>query len=165
MTFAYLCLQIPQEPGWCTRFDGKKPKRILDIICLLLFVTDLKATPRLLTSCEKITRTFLSLFHEAASRIVVLYVRVTQTSLNPPQVPLGAGVALACKYLGNNQLCVSLYGDGAANQVWHRNHCGLSLVLYCYCIPLTSIYLWSNLRMLFRTQSACKHWTMNLIDE
>jgi len=26
-------------------------------------------------------------------------------------------VALACKYQGNNQLCVCLYGDGAANQV------------------------------------------------
>lgn len=34
-----------------------------------------------------------------------------------PQVPLGAGVALACKYMGNNELCVCLYGDGAANQV------------------------------------------------
>lgn len=33
------------------------------------------------------------------------------------QVPLGAGVALACKYQGNNELCVCLYGDGAANQV------------------------------------------------
>ncbi|KAG7217323.1 hypothetical protein INR49_027867, partial [Caranx melampygus] len=32
------------------------------------------------------------------------------------QVPLGAGVALACKYQENNQLCVCLYGDGAANQ-------------------------------------------------
>ncbi|TNN41118.1 Pyruvate dehydrogenase E1 component subunit alpha, somatic form, mitochondrial [Liparis tanakae] len=32
------------------------------------------------------------------------------------QVPLGAGVALACKYQGNNELSVSLYGDGAANQ-------------------------------------------------
>uniref|UniRef100_A0A8C4ZX31 Pyruvate dehydrogenase E1 component subunit alpha n=1 Tax=Gadus morhua TaxID=8049 RepID=A0A8C4ZX31_GADMO len=32
------------------------------------------------------------------------------------QVPLGAGVALACKIQGNNELCVSLYGDGAANQ-------------------------------------------------
>ncbi|TWW74773.1 Pyruvate dehydrogenase E1 component subunit alpha, somatic form, mitochondrial [Takifugu flavidus] len=32
------------------------------------------------------------------------------------QVPLGAGVALACKYLGKNELCVALYGDGAANQ-------------------------------------------------
>ncbi|CAL8399198.1 unnamed protein product [Arctogadus glacialis] len=32
------------------------------------------------------------------------------------QVPLGAGIALACKYLGNNQVCVTLYGDGAANQ-------------------------------------------------
>ena len=35
----------------------------------------------------------------------------------PPQVPLGAGVALACKNQGRNELCVSLYGDGAANQV------------------------------------------------
>ncbi|KAM9332202.1 pyruvate dehydrogenase E1 subunit alpha 1a [Pholidichthys leucotaenia] len=32
------------------------------------------------------------------------------------QVPLGAGVALACKYQGSNELCVCLYGDGAANQ-------------------------------------------------
>ncbi|XP_048349062.1 pyruvate dehydrogenase E1 component subunit alpha, somatic form, mitochondrial isoform X2 [Sphaerodactylus townsendi] len=32
------------------------------------------------------------------------------------QVPLGAGVALACKYLGNDEICVTLYGDGAANQ-------------------------------------------------
>uniref|UniRef100_A0A673KR33 Pyruvate dehydrogenase E1 component subunit alpha n=1 Tax=Sinocyclocheilus rhinocerous TaxID=307959 RepID=A0A673KR33_9TELE len=32
------------------------------------------------------------------------------------QVPLGAGVALTCKYLGKNELCVCLYGDGAANQ-------------------------------------------------
>lgn len=32
------------------------------------------------------------------------------------QVPLGAGIALACKYKGNNQVCVALYGDGAANQ-------------------------------------------------
>lgn len=33
------------------------------------------------------------------------------------QVPLGAGIALACQYQGNNQVCVALYGDGAANQV------------------------------------------------
>uniref|UniRef100_A0AAY4BZ27 Pyruvate dehydrogenase E1 component subunit alpha n=1 Tax=Denticeps clupeoides TaxID=299321 RepID=A0AAY4BZ27_9TELE len=32
------------------------------------------------------------------------------------QVPLGAGVALACKYQEKNELCVCLYGDGAANQ-------------------------------------------------
>lgn len=36
-----------------------------------------------------------------------------------PQVPLGAGIALACQYQGNNQVCVTLYGDGAANQVKH----------------------------------------------
>uniref|UniRef100_A0A667ZRG4 Pyruvate dehydrogenase E1 component subunit alpha n=1 Tax=Myripristis murdjan TaxID=586833 RepID=A0A667ZRG4_9TELE len=32
------------------------------------------------------------------------------------QIPLGAGIALACQYQGNNQVCVTLYGDGAANQ-------------------------------------------------
>ncbi|XP_041439532.1 pyruvate dehydrogenase E1 component subunit alpha, somatic form, mitochondrial-like isoform X2 [Xenopus laevis] len=31
-------------------------------------------------------------------------------------VPLGAGVALACKFFGKNEICLSLYGDGAANQ-------------------------------------------------
>jgi len=32
------------------------------------------------------------------------------------QVPLGAGIALAHKYRGNGRVCVTLYGDGAANQ-------------------------------------------------
>jgi len=32
------------------------------------------------------------------------------------QVPVGAGVALANKYLGNGGICLSFYGDGAANQ-------------------------------------------------
>jgi pyruvate dehydrogenase E1 component alpha subunit len=32
------------------------------------------------------------------------------------QVPLGAGIALAHKYKGDNNICISLYGDGAANQ-------------------------------------------------
>ncbi|XP_066294552.1 pyruvate dehydrogenase E1 component subunit alpha, mitochondrial-like isoform X2 [Branchiostoma lanceolatum] len=32
------------------------------------------------------------------------------------QVPLGAGIALALKYTGSNDVCVALYGDGAANQ-------------------------------------------------
>ncbi|XP_016976797.1 pyruvate dehydrogenase E1 component subunit alpha, mitochondrial isoform X2 [Drosophila rhopaloa] len=32
------------------------------------------------------------------------------------QVPLGAGVGLACKYKGNGGMCLALYGDGAANQ-------------------------------------------------
>lgn len=32
------------------------------------------------------------------------------------QVPLGAGVALACKYNGSGGVCATLYGDGAANQ-------------------------------------------------
>lgn len=32
------------------------------------------------------------------------------------QVPLGAGIAFANKYLENGGVCVALYGDGAANQ-------------------------------------------------
>lgn len=32
------------------------------------------------------------------------------------KVPLGAGIALAHQYRGNGQICVTLYGDGAANQ-------------------------------------------------
>uniref|UniRef100_A0A1A9UU78 Pyruvate dehydrogenase E1 component subunit alpha n=1 Tax=Glossina austeni TaxID=7395 RepID=A0A1A9UU78_GLOAU len=32
------------------------------------------------------------------------------------QVPLGAGVALACQYKGNGGMCYALYGDGASNQ-------------------------------------------------
>ncbi|XP_020778441.2 pyruvate dehydrogenase E1 component subunit alpha, somatic form, mitochondrial-like [Boleophthalmus pectinirostris] len=32
------------------------------------------------------------------------------------QIPLGAGVALACQYRRNDQICVAVYGDGAANQ-------------------------------------------------
>ncbi|CAG5117820.1 unnamed protein product [Candidula unifasciata] len=32
------------------------------------------------------------------------------------QVPLGAGIALAHKYKGENNICIALYGDGAANQ-------------------------------------------------
>ena len=43
-----------------------------------------------------------------------------QLAVYVSQVPLGAGIALACKYQGNNQVCVTLYGDGAANQVRPR---------------------------------------------
>ncbi|XP_022081697.1 pyruvate dehydrogenase E1 component subunit alpha, mitochondrial-like isoform X2 [Acanthaster planci] len=32
------------------------------------------------------------------------------------QVPLGAGIATALKYNGSESICVTLYGDGAANQ-------------------------------------------------
>lgn len=58
---------------------------------------------------------------EAAPRIQ--YILHNQTHPDSPQVPLGAGVALACKYQANNQLCVCLYGDGAANQVRCRSQC------------------------------------------
>jgi pyruvate dehydrogenase E1 component alpha subunit len=32
------------------------------------------------------------------------------------QVPIGAGVAFALKYRGLPNVCVTMYGDGAANQ-------------------------------------------------
>uniref|UniRef100_A0AAV2L249 Dehydrogenase E1 component domain-containing protein n=1 Tax=Knipowitschia caucasica TaxID=637954 RepID=A0AAV2L249_KNICA len=32
------------------------------------------------------------------------------------QIPLGAGIVLACKYRSNNQISFAVYGDGAANQ-------------------------------------------------
>jgi len=32
------------------------------------------------------------------------------------QVPIGAGIAFACKYLKSDKISVALYGDGAANQ-------------------------------------------------
>lgn len=32
------------------------------------------------------------------------------------QVPLGAGIAFALKYEGKPNICLTLYGDGAANQ-------------------------------------------------
>ena len=32
------------------------------------------------------------------------------------QIPLGTGIALAMKYKKTDNLCVTLYGDGAANQ-------------------------------------------------
>lgn len=31
-------------------------------------------------------------------------------------MPLGAGIAFALKYQGTKNVCISLYGDGAANQ-------------------------------------------------
>ena len=36
--------------------------------------------------------------------------------LNFFQIPLGAGIAFAMKYLGTDNVCIALYGDGAANQ-------------------------------------------------
>lgn len=32
------------------------------------------------------------------------------------QAPMGAGIALACKYKGSSEISLTLYGDGAANQ-------------------------------------------------
>ena len=42
---------------------------------------------------------------QLVDRVIVLF-----------QTPLGAGIAFAMKYQGTDNLCVTLYGDGAANQ-------------------------------------------------
>ena len=38
------------------------------------------------------------------------------------QIPLGAGIAFAHKYKKEPNVCITMYGDGAANQV--RMHAG-----------------------------------------
>jgi len=45
-------------------------------------------------------------------------------------VPLGAGVAFAHKYRDNGRVCITLYGDGAANQGQVRNYLLCSLDVY-----------------------------------
>lgn len=76
---------------------------------------------------------------------------------NHAQVPLGAGVALACKYLGKNELCVALYGDGAANQVWFkiiRNQAQtdswLMGVSWCLCALQGQIFETYNMAALWK---------------
>ncbi len=45
-----------------------------------------------------------------------LFVYWNPSFLVSDKVPLGAGIALALKYQETDNICVSLYGDGAANQ-------------------------------------------------
>lgn len=49
------------------------------------------------------------------------------------KVLLGAGVALACQYQGKNEVCVTLYGEGAANQVRATFPVFTSLLAICCC--------------------------------
>ena len=47
------------------------------------------------------------------------------------QGPLGTGIAFAQKYREKNEVCVTLYGDGAANQVCvFLNLCSSCLCLF-----------------------------------
>jgi pyruvate dehydrogenase E1 component alpha subunit len=48
------------------------------------------------------------------------------------QGPLGTGIAFAQKYRGKDEVCVTLYGDGAANQV--RRARPRSCVCVCVCV-------------------------------
>ena len=43
------------------------------------------------------------------------------------QVPLGAGIGFALKYNKTDKICLTLYGDGAANQgqVSAHSQCGV----------------------------------------
>lgn len=59
-------------------------------------------------------------FHKIGGTVAILPFGLVQwmwLDLGSPQVPLGAGLALACKYRKTDELCVCVYGDGAVNQV------------------------------------------------
>ena len=38
------------------------------------------------------------------------------------QVPLGAGIALACKYNGKDEVCLTLYGDRSEEHTLNSSH-------------------------------------------
>lgn len=121
-----------QHPDWQQIHLKTKQKyiRLANVSCHVL------SSSRLIIAFELIIPT-VRLCHGAVSCHIVwmhalrLHIKIDvmwcRTSLNSPQVPLGAGVALACKYMGNNELCVALYGDGAANQVW---------------LEITAVWIW-----------------------
>eukprot|EP00983_Pelagomonas_calceolata_P111641 1159805-Pelagomonas_calceolata.AAC.12 len=48
-----------------------------------------------------------------------------------PQIPNGAGIAFAHKYRMQPNVCVTMYGDGAANQVRGKFCFGLSAGQFC----------------------------------
>ena len=60
-------------------------------------------------------------------------------------MPLGAGIALAHQYRGNGQICVALYGDGAANQgqvrLQHNGTFFRHLKDHYRCPPCRSVHL------------------------
>ena len=47
------------------------------------------------------------------------------------QVPVGAGIAFALKYRNSDNVCITLYGDGAANQ---GQVCVCVRVYMCVCV-------------------------------
>ena len=55
------------------------------------------------------------------------------------QVPVGAGIAFAHSYKEDGKVCISLYGDGAANQgqvrfcLFYFQYC---LICFPFCFPL-----------------------------
>ena len=46
--------------------------------------------------------------------VIVSYLSLSLIDI--AQVPLGAGIALALKYNEKKNICITAYGDGAANQ-------------------------------------------------
>lgn len=90
----------------------------------------------------------------------------TGTELWFVQVPLGAGIALACQYQGNNQVCVTLYGDGAANQVNTHIHGSSWLKNEQVCCVLdvwTPSLLWTNQGQLFESFNMAALWKLPCI--
>jgi hypothetical protein len=48
------------------------------------------------------------------------------------QCPVGAGIAFTQKYLNTGKVCLTYYGDGAANQGQVRDMSGVTLTLSSY---------------------------------
>ncbi len=63
----------------------------------------------------------------------ILHQAFLNLNLTVLKVLLGAGVALACQYQGENEVCVTLYGDGAANPVRATSPVFTSLRAICCC--------------------------------
>ncbi len=69
------------------------------------------------------------------------------------QVPLGAGIALKHKYSGEKNVCVALYGDGAANQ-------GNFLLIVKFYHFISNFYNKFNIGQVFEAYNMAKLWNL-----
>src|SRR5947199_2071668 len=63
------------------------------------------------------------------------------------QIPLGTGIAFACKYKKAGGVCFTLFGDGAVNQGTHNEALNLASLL-----KLPTVFMIENNHMAMGTQ-------------